>query len=53
MVCLFVVFFLSLEAMFDFVHDEPSIVTENQRIIYLERCGVGVMAAVFDKYRIK
>lgn len=42
---LFVCFF-SLKAMFDFVYNEPRIITENKRIIYLERCGVGVMAAV-------
>lgn len=43
MVCLFV---FSLKAMFAFVYNEPRIITENKRIIYLERCGVGVMAAV-------
>lgn len=32
--------------MFDFVYNEPRIVTENKRIIYLDQCGVGVMAAV-------
>lgn len=40
-VCLF-----SLKAMFDFVYNEPNLITENTRIIYLEQCGVGVMAAV-------